>query len=551
MDRASSIYSQPSIIPGDVQEESHQKSDSVHSEISPLNTPHASVDSLPISPLISPVDTHFPTQIPEPRSQPKCQIPRRKLPETHGESIADPVDHKELPSPDKKEETKWDDYSGEPSATGKPSVVRPGTTPLEMQYPQLKERTRQILAGLRERDNAKIESLDKLPPPMDTSSLDNPIQREPWKGASGRTTLVDPVRNTPAARLQPLRIHPGHISRQTVVQHSAHSNGVNKMSDASPSQSPAVPSPVTVTAVASQESIRPTVPLKLGISSPRVRSPAAVENLAALQSPFQSPRFPVDQSMHEVITPTTAIRQDSPTLNAEDSMTSRTPTSPTPQHQMVSPIDTTQVPEPYSTQIPKESASRFSWTTYATTVNESPTSTANPNLDNSSIPPMPPIVVRKRPVSSTPNPGLFSNINANMSNTSVVSRKPVAAERTRAASIMTTASLGKSLPQCPPEIEAIDKIATLEARMDDLARRKQNLGKIIKEITDRLRRNSISYDGRKRREVEKMITNLKLELAEVGQEEHEVGIRLHRAQKRKDRAENYEPTGLWIKRVTS
>ena len=87
--------------------------------------------------------------------------------------------------------------------------------------------------------------------------------------------------------------------------------------------------------------------------------------------------------------------------------------------------------------------------------------------------------------------------------------------------------------------------------MDDLARRKQNIGKIINETTDRLRRNSISYDGRKRREVEKMITNLKLELAEVGQEEHEVGIRLHRAQKRKDRNDNYQPTGLWIKRVTS
>ena len=88
--------------------------------------------------------------------------------------------------------------------------------------------------------------------------------------------------------------------------------------------------------------------------------------------------------------------------------------------------------------------------------------------------------------------------------------------------------------------------------MDDLARRKRNLNKIIKELGDSMQRNSISYDNRKRKEMEKMITNLTLELSEVGQEEHEVGIRLHRAQKKRDKDDNYEqPTGLWVKRVTS
>jgi chromosome segregation ATPase len=110
----------------------------------------------------------------------------------------------------------------------------------------------------------------------------------------------------------------------------------------------------------------------------------------------------------------------------------------------------------------------------------------------------------------------------------------------------------KSLPPTPVEMQAGDKVTTLEARLEDLARRRRNNSKIIREMQDGLRRNAIAYSAGKRREVEKQITNLEQELDDIGREEHEVGLRLHRAQKKRDRENCYEnPTGLWIKRVTT
>src|SRR5450432_2163751 len=139
-----------------------------------------------------------------------------------------------------------------------------------------------------------------------------------------------------------------------------------------------------------------------------------------------------------------------------------------------------------------------------------------------------------------------------MQNNKVVVRKPTPAEHRRASSIFTTASdLSKSLPQCPPEMEAPDKISSLEARMDEFARRKRNVSKLINQLKGGVQPSNIAFDLRTREEVKRTIKGLEGELADIIQEEHDVGLRLHRAQRKKDREEMYEnPTGLWIKRVT-
>lgn len=160
-----------------------------------------------------------------------------------------------------------------------------------------------------------------------------------------------------------------------------------------------------------------------------------------------------------------------------------------------------------------------------------------------------PIIFRKRLLDTQET---HSNAAPIPSKLNLVSRKPVVAERPRNVSAVSTASLSKTLPQCPPEREALDKIASLEARQDDLAHRKHNINKIIRELKEAMRRNSIIYEPKKRREVEQMIADFQGELTEIGQEEHEVGIKLHRAQKKRDKDDYYEqPTGLWIRRVTS
>jgi len=61
-------------------------------------------------------------------------------------------------------------------------------------------------------------------------------------------------------------------------------------------------------------------------------------------------------------------------------------------------------------------------------------------------------------------------------------------------------------------------------------------------VTDQVRR--------KREEEKKKIEMLREEEAEVVREEHELGLKLHRAYKRRDKEGIYEPTTLWVRRVT-
>ena len=464
--------------------------------------------------------------------------------------------------PKKKSETKWDGYSGEPSEDGRPPTVRPGAQSLEEQYPQLKARTRQILADLKKTNGENKQPWGKPPPSVAADPLDQVAQKQPWKGASGRTTLVEPVRNNPAARLQPLRIPERNMSREYTATRSApvdeavfqHSPEHTPDPQSAPIKAPANNEVPTIRPVPSQESIKPVAPLKIGNKTPRVISPTMISNAALLQSPFRSPDTNIEHAQPLAATP--SLIMESPTLgNAFNDV--ETPTSADSVERVPQPA----FAEPKPSRLAHTSKSRFSWTTYTTTVDPSPKSIHSMITDDSPRDKNhshTPIIIKKRAMSGYPASVQYSNLDAAVSNTSLVSvqRKPLSptatTDRLRSVSALSAASLSKSLPQCPPEMEAGDKIATLEARMDDLSRRKRNLNKIIAELAESQKRNLIVYDTRKRREIEKMVTNMKLELAEVGQEEHEAGIQLHRAQKKRDREDNYEqPTGLWIKRVTS
>jgi hypothetical protein len=57
-------------------------------------------------------------------------------------------------------------------------------------------------------------------------------------------------------------------------------------------------------------------------------------------------------------------------------------------------------------------------------------------------------------------------------------------------------------------------------------------------------------EARRQAEEKKKVEGLREELADVVRAEHDVGLRLHRALKRRDRNDIYEPTGLWVRRVT-
>ena len=446
---------------------------------------------------------------------------------------------------EKKQETRWDSYSGEPtdSEKGKPASARPGVAPAEVQYPHMPmtERAKQLLEDFKERGQAKKPGWGKAPPPVD--DLEHPAYREPWKGASGRVTLVDPVKNTPAARLQPLNIPQRNISRTHAISNEA-ARSYN--SEPPPAHASSTEQKVpTVRAVTSQDSIKPVVPLKLGSNSgSRVVSPttpmtAMSQQNNSLQSPFKSPQHTFLHAIPESITkPVEHDLVESPTDN--EPLTPTTPTQTnTSTHQTR--MDNLLPAEP------AEDASRFSWTTYTATEPGSPTQPTY-DIPVPLLPPVqPPFVIRKRLIQSHADPSPYTNFNAAISNVSVVSRKPVPV-----ADRYGTPSTEKELPQCPPEAEASDKITILEARLDDLARQKSNIEKIKANLNKELRRNAILYSATKRKEVEAELKARDREMDEITREEREIAMSLRRTQKKIDREENREEnTGLWIKRVTS
>lgn len=80
-----------------------------------------------------------------------------------------------------------------------------------------------------------------------------------------------------------------------------------------------------------------------------------------------------------------------------------------------------------------------------------------------------------------------------------------------------------------------------------------NIEKSIKQMTELMPvdRMMVTEEVRRKRELEKkQIEGLRQDEADIRREEHEVGLKLHRAWKRKDKQAGYEETGLWVRRVT-
>lgn len=185
--------------------------------------------------------------------------------------------------------------------------------------------------------------------------------------------------------------------------------------------------------------------------------------------------------------------------------------------------------------------SRFSATTCATTVYDSPPAT--PEMSSTSPTPTPPstILNRKRPVAAT-----------SISNPKVASRKPTPQEFKNSSRVAPgNVRLSKSLPKSPPEAQAVTRVASLEAKLENLRRRRSNLRTVIQERTNVVQVSSTAYDMASRHEIKRTVDALHEELAQVIKDEHETGLQLHRAWKRHDTDAAYEHSSLWVKRLAS
>ncbi|KAL4780232.1 hypothetical protein BJX76DRAFT_54991 [Aspergillus varians] len=110
----------------------------------------------------------------------------------------------------------------------------------------------------------------------------------------------------------------------------------------------------------------------------------------------------------------------------------------------------------------------------------------------------------------------------------------------------------KELPPNPAEMTAQGRIEMLEAKRNDLVRRRMNINTIIHELTQVIQPSSIAYDMAAREEVKKTVASLNNELAEIKKEEHDIGLKILRAWKKRENEDLYGQSGsLWVKRVTS
>ncbi|KAF7590564.1 hypothetical protein BBP40_002653 [Aspergillus hancockii] len=176
--------------------------------------------------------------------------------------------------------------------------------------------------------------------------------------------------------------------------------------------------------------------------------------------------------------------------------------------------------------------SRFSATTYEPTEAASSITTGSPRGSFDAAPQstenFSSIMSRKRPVPSAVATGKKP------------SRKP------------TPSRASNDLSQCPPEQRAQNRLEVLEARKDYLARRKISINTMIYELTQVIQPSPIAYDLAAREEVKKTVTSLNNELADINKEEHEIGMKIFRARRKRDEQGFYgASSGLWVKRVTS
>ena len=452
--------------------------------------------------------------------------------------------------------THWDVYSGEPTTRekGKPPQTTPSAVKLNAEpSPGRLDGslgplgTSTHISGGPTIGRKRVASRD----------LNNaPIIRPEWRGAGGRHKIVNPLLDKPL----PLGQSPTFPAGSEKYQQDRKAQ--DRTTESSPSSRASqqlmtrptrpsitlndkelgqhVISPAAETETSSDSTIPPAVQQITQSPSPSLstddaRSPLARNPSSEEIKDRRSQTFPG-------VPQTTTEEVESPYLQQMQDMRSQTVLDRSNPKRDSSQIESQFRADLHHIHLQDQLPSRFSATTYATTTSDSPPDTPqlishSPAMSSISTTPNS-ILNRKRPV---PPAGIPSS--------KVTARKPTSSESGTPKQI--PAGKQKSLPRSPPEVEATSRIASLEAKLDNLRQRRSNLQTIIHELTNVVQPSSIAYDMASRQEIKRTVDGLKRELAEVVKDEHETGLKLHRALKRDDEFSAYEPTSIWVRRVTS
>ncbi|KAH7088255.1 hypothetical protein FB567DRAFT_548319 [Paraphoma chrysanthemicola] len=457
---------------------------------------------------------------------------------------------------------RWDEYSGEPTASnaGRTGSVSPGSYAKGVASSNKMTMGYHVSVSGPEKKNVsfseRVGRISSRPPPVETA------KHEPWSRATGRSQIAPPLKYQPAA--QPLQIPRKSLSptpeqpRQNApsplgasLNHGLVGADTGFVADRPHNNM-------------HEDLIKPTPPLKVGRNSPPrgFASPVSPVHPTGLgiQAPFVYPNSSTPTQEREVHTPDTVIHEQS--FSKEIPAQQRVSTPP---QDPTSRKTVEQTPEK-DKQAP---TSRFSWTTYnsATTYQHSP-------------PPSPPPV----PTITPPRPRVVTEpISAASAASSILGRRrpvpptdrtpePIPSRKPLTPSITTTAKMSsptsphpsspatstfststtKALPLPPTHLSAADHIAVLESAMEDLRIRRSNVYRLLNDLNTAAPPNPLITDFKRARLVEQRKRAFEDELAEIKREEYDVGMKLHRAWKKREREDpNSGGSAIWVRRVTS
>ena len=466
--------------------------------------------------------------------------------------------------------THWDVYSGEPTTSerGKPPSTTPSAVRLiaEPTPGKLSDgfgTSTHISGGTTPIGRKRVASRD---------SNNATIVRPEWKGAGGRHKIVAPPADKP---LPPGKAptFPAGREKQQQENNERERAVENRALASSPT-----PKPLNLRRI--KKTIQPSIvldnkaieqhrssPENKSDDTPRNFTPPAIQEMTQHHSPGLAPE---DRRSPLARNPSNEEMQDKPTTKAEEIRTQTPPVVPQSDttlrtHDLFgqeaddqsfrtmvkvsqnNPNDHTASNDTEDKfraglqhmNLQDEPRSRFSATTYATTVHDSPPDTPVIGSESPAMPTPPSSILnRKRPVAP-----------AGLPSSRVAARKPTPSEVS--TPIQAQETRRKALPKSPPEKAAVSRVEGLSAKLDNLRRRRGNLQTVIYELTHVVQPSSIAYDMASRAEIKRTVEGLNKELADVTKDEHETGLKLHRAMKREDEFGLYEPTSIWVRRVTT
>ncbi|KAG8631210.1 hypothetical protein KVT40_000350 [Elsinoe batatas] len=416
--------------------------------------------------------------------------------------------------------TKWDPYRGEPvrNGRGKEGSVRPASFEKKLRGD---ERYEVSVTGGTQAEKPKKPTWGERAAKLTKDAFD---ARPPWKGGGGRSAIVDPVKDTEVPRSSPKFTASRDVSKPGLEEsESASSMATTKRSERNMS-------PVSQLGGRYDDENQ----VKREDSTQNV-SPIATTAKSYLTPQQQAQTPQIRQVSNSVPSPAPSKVTRKPvgprSMDKENRspQTSQPATSPqdTPQQQQAGGLwaSLTGYGRPPPQELQEDPVSRFSWTTVNTTT----------TYQQDSPPPSPP---------RAPVPPLDRQAWRNVGVSAKAEKPPTPPPHEDEKQTST-----KSLPPAPGVSKAMSHIEVLLAQENDLAMRRRNVVKIIKELQQIDSASPLDVDWKTVKANKKKLDEHQTQLADLEREQHELGLSIARARRKAERDDGTE-SGLWVRKIT-